>query len=79
MSLITADKRSLAVQRVAAEFDIDTIVNADARHIGVIYARLAQELVNRLPDGRQTVKALKALHEARGQTLLAILEKDDAI
>lgn len=58
--------RHQAVQDIARRFEVDHLVNPDARQIGMACARLASEMVQRITrDDPELTKALGHLADAR--------------
>jgi hypothetical protein len=65
-SMLDTSGRHVAVQNAARRFDIDHLTDPDARQIGMACARLAQEMLARIPsDDPELTRALTSLADAR--------------
>ena len=60
------EHRSEPVQKAAERFDLNPALNPDQRQVAMAYARLAQEILLRLPgDEDHLVEGLHQLRESR--------------
>lgn len=77
MTLLNVNMASEAIQEVALKFEIEHIVNPDARQVGMSFARLAQELCMRIRrDDEGLVECLEMLLEARDAAILAATPRE---